>query len=60
MPEAPTITYPFTVPDDSVWMMGDNRTNSGDSREFGPVADSDVIGRAMWTYWPVQQFGTLE
>ena len=41
-------------------MMGDNRTNSGDSREFGPVPDSDVIGRAMWTYWPITEFGTLE
>ena len=48
------------VPDDSYWMMGDNRTNSGDSREFGPVQRSAVIGHAVWTYWPVDQFGKLE
>ena len=56
----PEISFPFKVPADSVWLMGDNRTNSGDSREFGPVPDSDVIGRAMWTYWPIDKFGTLQ
>jgi signal peptidase I len=60
LPEDPTITYPYTVPDDSVWMMGDNRTNSGDSREFGPVKVSEVMGRAVWTYWPPSEFGTLQ
>lgn len=59
-PLNPAIQYPFEVPKGYYWMMGDNRTNSGDSREFGPVPDSDVIGRAMWTYWPVDKFGTLQ
>jgi len=59
-PLNPAIQYPFEVPKGYYWMMGDNRTNSGDSREFGPVADNDVIGRAMWTYWPVEKFGTLQ
>ena len=40
--------------------MGDNRTNSGDSREIGPVALSAIKGRAMWTYWPPKAFGPLE
>jgi len=53
------IQYPFRVPDNNYWMMGDNRTNSGDSREFGPVPDEKVIGHAVWTYWPVDQFGSL-
>lgn len=60
LPESPAIAYPFTVPEDSVWMMGDNRTNSGDSREFGPVRVDQVLGRAMWTYWPPREFGALE
>jgi signal peptidase I len=59
-PLNPNIRYPFTVPADSYWMMGDNRTNSGDSREFGPVPASAVIGHAVWTYWPVSKFGQLK
>jgi signal peptidase I len=59
-PLNPAIKYPFKVPAGYYWMMGDNRTNSGDSREFGPVVDSDVIGRAMWTYWPIDKFGALQ
>lgn len=60
LPESPSIQYPFTIPDDHVWMMGDNRTNSGDSREFGPVPVEKVMGRAFWTYWPPTQFGPLQ
>ncbi len=60
LPLNPAIEYPFTVPANHYWMMGDNRTNSGDSREFGPVPDSDIIGHAVWTYWPVDAFGKLE
>ena len=59
-PLNPAITYPFKVPDNSYWMMGDNRTNSGDSREFGPVPASLVIGHAVWTYWPIEKFGQLK
>ena len=59
-PLNPAIRYPFTVPADSYWMMGDNRTNSGDSREFGAVPASAVIGHAVWTYWPLNRFGQLK
>jgi signal peptidase I len=59
-PLNPAIEYPFKVPEGYYWMMGDNRTNSGDSREFGPVPASDVIGHAVWTYWPVAKFGSLQ
>ncbi len=60
LPESPMIQYPFTVPDGHIWMMGDNRTNSGDSREFGPVDVDQVMGRAFWTYWPPTEFGNLK
>ena len=58
-PQNRAIKYPFTLPVDSYWMMGDNRTNSGDSRQFGPVAKTAVLGHAVWTYWPPKAFSAL-
>jgi signal peptidase I len=55
-----SIKYPFKVPEGYYWMMGDNRTNSGDSRQFGPVAKGAVLGHAVWTYWPVKSFSALK
>ena len=54
-----SITFPYTVPAGDVWVMGDNRTNSADSRRFGAVPISEVYGRAWWIYWPLSDFGAL-
>jgi signal peptidase I len=42
-----------TVPSGRYFMMGDNRCNSSDSRVFGPIPKSSIIGRAFLIIWPV-------
>ena len=50
---------PITVPDGYVFLMGDNRGASLDSRFWGPVPVSWVIGQARAAYWPPSHLGTL-
>lgn len=49
----------MTVPDDSYFMMGDHRSISSDSREFGPVARDLIYGKAVFVYWPAKDAGVL-
>jgi signal peptidase I len=48
-----------TVPRGDYFMMGDNRGESDDSRFWGPVPKSWIIGQAFFTYWPPNRFGAL-
>jgi len=47
------------VPHDRVMPLGDNRDNSRDGRYFGPVHTQDVLGRAMFIYWPFGRIGPI-
>ena len=49
----------ITIPEDHYFMMGDNRGESADSREWGPVPKKWIIGNAFATYWPPRRIGTL-
>jgi len=51
-PQAPRITYPFQVPEGEVFVLGDNRTQSSDSRTFGSVPVTNIIGKVILRFWP--------
>jgi signal peptidase I len=50
---------PLVVPAGHLMVLGDNRNASLDSHLWGPLPETDVIGTAVWRYWPLQRFGPL-
>ena len=55
------ITYPYQVPESRVFVMGDDRPVSIDSRStaIGCVAEEQIVGRIVWKVWPLRSIGRV-
>lgn len=57
MTDAP---WRWKVPAGAVWIMGDNRSLSKDSRDYGPIPMADIKGKVSWRIWPLGRAGAIE
>lgn len=53
------ITYPYTVPEGCVFVMGDNRNASDDSRNLGAISADNIVGRVLFRIVPFDKFGNV-
>lgn len=53
-------SFNFDIKDGTVFVLGDNRGNSQDSRWIGPISEDIIIGRAIFRHWPLDRFGPVK